>query len=483
MKKFKKILTGLSSFCLSFSIVSCDDVTSSSSSSMDSSNNQVVEEIESLKVLCIGNSFSADTIEHVPNIALNSNVKNVKFGNLYIGGCSLNKHYNNAINNIASYEYFVNEGKGWSSSYNHSILSVIKSEEWDYISIQHGTGDGSRYADINSYLKLESLIGFIKANASGNPKIAFNMTWVGEKGSHEELINVFNNDTQAYYESICNLTKNTISKSMYLDLISPTGTAIQNARTASLGSLNRDGYHLSYTTGRYAAGLTFFMAITGKDISNIKWAPSGMSQYMIDVAIESAVNAIKNPYGVTNSIIEVPEFQWPVDASYGQAATPSNPYYPHCAKNAPEVESKVDLFPYFNISKSLPIVSSTLQSSNNLGLTIDLTKTPYLYFSFVIPEGSDFTFSIYSNSTYAPWLTFLDRTQGNAKLGQSAETWDALFANNRAQYATNTQTGCIDLRDYAKDNATKWIITMMKLYSPKGAGVTLSYFFIGSEPK
>ena len=143
----------------------------------------------------------------------------------------------------------------------------------------------------------------------------------------------------------------------------------------------------------------------------------------------------------------------------------------------------MDLFPYFNISKSLPIVSSTLQSSNNLGLTIDLTKTPYLYFSFVIPEGSDFTFSIYSNSTYAPWLTFLDRTQGNAKLGQSAETWDALFANNRAQYATNTQTGCIDLRDYAKNNSTKWIISMMKLYAPKGAGVTLSYFFIGSEPK
>ena len=42
------------------------------------------EEIESLKVLCIGNSFSVDTIEHVPNIALHSNVKNVKFGNLFI---------------------------------------------------------------------------------------------------------------------------------------------------------------------------------------------------------------------------------------------------------------------------------------------------------------------------------------------------------------------------------------------------------------
>ena len=99
-------------------------------------NSETVETIDSLKVLCIGNSFSVDTIEHVPNIALNMNIKSVKFGNLYIGGCSINKHYNNAVNNIASYEYFVNDGNGWTSSYNHSILSVLKSENWDYISIQ-----------------------------------------------------------------------------------------------------------------------------------------------------------------------------------------------------------------------------------------------------------------------------------------------------------------------------------------------------------
>ena len=60
-------------------------------------------------------------------------------------------------------------------------------------------------------------------------------------------------------------------------------------------------------------------------------------------------------------------------------------------------------------------------------LTIDLNKTPYLYYSFIIPEGSDFTFSIYSDTTYSPWLTFLDVTKGNAKLNSGAENWDALF--------------------------------------------------------
>ena len=438
------------------------------------------QEIDSLKVLSIGNSFALDTLEYVPNIALNSNVKSVKFGSLYIGGCSIDKHYDNAVNNKSNYEYYTNEGYGWSSVNNKSILYALQSEQWDYISIQHGTGDGSRYADIKSYLNIENLIEYILLNVDYNPKIVFNMTWVGEKGSHEELINVFNNDTQAYYEAICDLTSERIAYAEGLDIVSPTGTAIQNARTGQLGSLTRDNYHLSLTTGRYTAGLTFFMAITGKDVSNIDWAPSSMTSYMKEVAIESACNAIKTPYSVTESIIEAPDFEWPTYATYGEAATPENPYYEHAAKEAPEVTDKIDLLEYFNILPTLPLIHTTMQSPNNMGLTIDLEKTPYLYYSFIVPEGSDFTFSIYSDTTYSPWLSFLDASSGNAKLNSTAETWDALYANNRKQYATKTQTGCIDLRDYAKPGAKKWIISMMKLYGPKGNEVVISYFFIGS---
>lgn len=110
-----------------------------------------------------------------------------------------------------------------------------------------------------------------------------------------------------------------------------------------------------------------------------------------------------------------------------------------------------------------------------------MNKTPYLYYSFIIPEGSDFTFSIYSDTTYSPWLTFLDVTKGNAKLNSGAENWDALFSSGRKQYSKVSQTGCIDLREYSNPNATKWIISMMKLYTPKKDAVTMCYFFAGSE--
>lgn len=452
-----------------------------STNSIEISSEEQIQNQDSLKVLCIGNSFSVDTVEYVPNIALDLGYKSVKFANLYIGGCSIDKHFENAMKNNANYEYFVNTGTGWSSSRNHSILSALESEEWDYISIQHGTGDGSRYADIKSYLNLEDLIWYIQEHTTNTPKIVFNMTWVGEKGSHEELVNVFNNDTQAYYNAIVDLTFNKLTAIDKIDIISPTGTAIQNARTAAIGSLTRDNYHLSLTTGRYTAALTFFMALTKLDVSNINYTPLGMNQYMKDVSIEAALNAINNPTNVISSKIEVPEFEWPSDVEYGKAATPNEPFYNHAAKQAPEVSEKIDLLKYINLLPTLPIITSTLQSPNNMGLTIDLNKTPYLYYSFIIPEGSDFTFSIYSDTTYSPWLTFLDQTSGNAKLNHSAETWDQLYANNRAQYATKTQTGCIDLRQYANKNAQKWIISMFKLYAPKQDGVIISYFFIGSE--
>ena len=436
---------------------------------------------DSLKVLCIGNSFAVDTVEHVPNIALNAGIKNVKFATLYYGGCSINKHYNNAINNNAPYEYFINTGNGWTSTYNHTILSALQSEEWDWISIQHGTGDGSRYAEEGSYANLENLINYVKANAIGNPKIAFNMTWVGEKGSHEELLNSFNNDTIAYYNAICALTRDFVAKTPGLDRISPTGTAIQNARTANVGLLTRDNYHLSLTMGRYTAGLTFFNALTDVDVSGITWAPQGMTPYMKIVAIESATNAIATPYAITPSVAEEPVFEWPDNVPYGDPATPQNPYYEHAAKEAPDVNTKVDLLPYFNFGTTTPVVQYTIQTTNALGIELDLNKTPYLYYSFIIPEGSDFTFSIYSNATYSPWLSFLDASQGGAKLADSGETWDALFNNNRAQYATVSQTGCIDLRDYTTTDQMKWVINSLKVYAPKSGAVTFSYFFVGSE--
>ena len=86
---------------------------------------------ESIKILCIGNSFSQDSTEWLYSVLADLGVKEIILGNLYIGGCSINKHYNNAVNNIAGYIYHENTGEGWSKKENFAIDDVVKSEKWD----------------------------------------------------------------------------------------------------------------------------------------------------------------------------------------------------------------------------------------------------------------------------------------------------------------------------------------------------------------
>ena len=86
-------------------------------------------------------------------------------------------------------------------------------------------------------------------------------------------------------------------------LIVPNGTAVQNARTSHIGdNLCRDVYcHLTLDFGRYIAGLTMVAAVTGVDISEISYAPAGVSEIQKAIAIESVLNALANPFEITQS--------------------------------------------------------------------------------------------------------------------------------------------------------------------------------------
>lgn len=58
-----------------------------------------------LKILTIGNSFSVDCMQFVYEIAQAAGVEKVKLGNLYISGCSLEKHLTNAKSDAKAYTF------------------------------------------------------------------------------------------------------------------------------------------------------------------------------------------------------------------------------------------------------------------------------------------------------------------------------------------------------------------------------------------
>ncbi len=169
--------------------------------------------------------------------------------------------------------------------------------------------------------------------------------------------------------------------------------------------------------------------------------------------------------------------------TYGPAATPQNPYFAHAAQKAPEVAEKFDILEAIKYPAH-PTVNSWVTIGNSssapLGLEIDISKTPYLYYSFAMSEGSSFTFGMYNNSNYSPWFTFLDSSTGTPFINQSIPTWDSY--TGKEQYSTNSQTGCIDMRTLLTSSAQTWIINQITFYPTAGSNVILSYLFFGSEP-
>ena len=252
-----------------------------------------------LKILTIGNSFSDDTMQYLYKVAKSAGVEKIKLGNLYIGGCSLDLHASNARSNARAYDYRTNSADAWVTTPSYRMKDAILSENWDFISLQQASGS-SGIAD--TYSELEYLIGYVRELAPES-KLVWNMTWAYQQDSTHGEFPKYESDQQKMYESIVGAVQNKVLACGEFEHIVPNGTAIQNARTSYVGDrLTRDGFHLSLDLGRYIASLTFFSKLTGISIENIEYAPDGVDPDLQKIAIESATNAIAEPWQVTNSV-------------------------------------------------------------------------------------------------------------------------------------------------------------------------------------
>lgn len=256
-----------------------------------------------LKVLAIGNSFSEDSTSWLYQIAEAANAESVVIGNLYIGGCSLETHRNNAMNNSAAYEYQKNSDGTWVKTSNTTMEFGITDEDWDVISIQQVSGLSGISSTYNG--DIDYLIDYInskKTNAAA--KIAWHMTWAYQSNSTHSDFAKYDNSQETMYLSIVNAVKDCIVTNSKIDIILPTGTAIQNVRTSYLGdALTRDGFHLSYNLGRYIAAMTWLKAITGWSIDDIGYVPCSSEILSSDLPLikEAVNNAVACPFEVSPS--------------------------------------------------------------------------------------------------------------------------------------------------------------------------------------
>ena len=267
----------------------------------DISSNISIEVVpsKSFNLLMIGNSFSDDTIQWVYEICDDLDI-DVNLANLYIPGCALDTHYNNLTKGTKAYEYrtYVKSSKTWKTTNNYSIQKAFNDYDWDFVSLQQASGFSGQPS---SYSLLNSIVEKIKNNRP-NVNFVWNMTWAYQQNSTHSDFAKYNKNQLTMYNNIVSAVKEKVLSIPEFNVVVPNGTSIQNARTSFVGdNLTRDGYHLSYDLGRYIAGLTLVSSMTATDVSQIKYAPSGVSADYQKVAVESCLNAIENPFKITDS--------------------------------------------------------------------------------------------------------------------------------------------------------------------------------------
>ncbi len=254
---------------------------------------------KTLRVLAIGNSFSRDAVEqNLHEIAL-ADGDTAIVGNLYIGGCSLARHVNNARDDKHAYEYRKIGADGrMLKAQNTSILEALNDEPWDYISVQQVSGNSGQY---ETYAQsLPELLEYVKKHSPKNAKPILHQTWAYSSDSDHGSFKNYGNDQMTMYAAIVDAGKRA-AKLGNIKVIVPAGTAIQNARTSFLGDhLNRDGYHLDLGVGRFTAACAWYEKLFGKDVTKNTYLPEGMNPDLARVARAAAHAAVLKPYDVTD---------------------------------------------------------------------------------------------------------------------------------------------------------------------------------------
>lgn len=226
---------------------------------------------KTFKVLSIGNSFSQDAHNKLHALAIANDV-DLYSANLYIGGCTLKCHWENIENNAIDYDLQLNGSTGLRKI---SIEEALLLEEWDVITLQQASAYSQ---NINTYTPYTENIAKYVREKCPDAKIWFHQTWAYENDYFANGERENKSQQKAMYENILTASK-TISEVIDAPLIK-AGVAIQAVRenvpefdyTKGGMSLNRDGYHLSYDYGRFAAAYTWLYELTGVFGDNIPFA-------------------------------------------------------------------------------------------------------------------------------------------------------------------------------------------------------------------
>ena len=249
------------------------------------------QNVEELRILAIGNSFTDDAIAYMYTIVDK-------------GGVDANRYCLYKIAHpSASLDHFVdlsNSKKfvtaelcaGHIAMEDKGTLGDIVAQDWDVIVIQQASDLSDKW---ESYKNMGKYIDFL-CHTCTNDRVCLmlQLPWSHTK---EEMPDVLNNNIS------CTLLA---SQCFGIDIIIPTGTAIQLARNTELNDdmyLTHDNWHLNQGIGRYIANCVwyqklFITTLGGRDIVGNESRPTigKDNSHQLELAQKCAKQAVISPW-------------------------------------------------------------------------------------------------------------------------------------------------------------------------------------------
>jgi len=233
-----------------------------------------------IKILAIGNSFSQDACAYIHQIAASGGVES-KIVNLYIGGCPLERHYNNMTENAAAYYYELN---GVGTGRYVSIMEALLEEKWDFVTMQQASPSSGFPQTYHPYL--EELSAYVKKYAP-DAKQYIHETWAYEQTTQSGAFARYGRSQKMMYAAVT-AAYHEAADFIGADIIR-CGELVQALRSDPCFDIEnggmpitRDGNHISIPYGRYALGALWFEKLMGGDIFRTSFIPEGADAYVIN---------------------------------------------------------------------------------------------------------------------------------------------------------------------------------------------------------
>lgn len=239
---------------------------------------------KSISILSIGNSFSQDSHKWLRDFAMADGV-DMFCQNLYIGGCSLEEHFNLLVSNAPDYAFETNGDVD--NVVKMSITDALKSRKWDIVTIQQVSHLAGKPETFEPYF---SIVLNTVREICPKAKIYFHETWEYEYNSSHGGF--------AYYENSCDLMFGAIraTATKYIKdndiLLIPSGEAVHEAkkikefdteRNSCAQSLYRDGFHMHLVYGRYLLACVWYKTITGKSPIGNSFIPENAEKRLLSL--------------------------------------------------------------------------------------------------------------------------------------------------------------------------------------------------------